>query len=258
VLEENVVADVTVTGGWAIGVSDSNESQVAGNLVSNIRGSGIGAGSGEGNVIAHNTIRGAETGISLGATGTDVRANVVTGGATGMYIISADGNQIVENTLTGGSFTGIYVGFSERNRFAHNRIARYEGLGVHIIEAAHENRFERNTITRNGGGLAILPRPGMNFGASHGNLLAGNWITRNGGDGILVQRENTATLVRGNHANRNADDGVDVEDPTASLARNKANHNGDLGIEAVSGVTDGGRNKARRNGNPLQCLNVSC
>ena len=69
---------------------------------------------------------------------------------------------------------------------------------------------------------------------------------------------NTRTLIDGNLATANLDDGIDVDSASSTLVRNSANRNYDLGIEAVAGVTDGGGNKASGNGNPLQCTNVFC
>ena len=71
------------------------------------------------------------------------------------------------------------------------------------------------------------------------------------------------TIVEGNTANGNGDDGIDIDSdenpllPT-EVTRNTANDNGDLGTEAVAWTRDGGGNRAFGNGNPLQCLNIVC
>jgi parallel beta-helix repeat protein len=77
-------------------------------------------------------------------------------------------------------------------------------------------------------------------------------------DGIRVESTTTDTLLDGNTADQNGDDGIDVSIPTTTVTGNSANDNFDLGIEAVPGVTDGGGNTASGNGNPLQCTNVFC
>jgi hypothetical protein len=56
-----------------------------------------------------------------------------------------------------------------------------------------------------------------------------------------------------NTADKNGDDGIDVENPEIRLKGNRANKNVDLGIEAVDGVDDAGGNTASGNGNPAQC-----
>jgi parallel beta-helix repeat protein len=97
-------------------------------------------------------------------------------------------------------------------------------------------------------------------------VLQRNETKRNAGDGILAEAYGSEEPPGGtayfelteNHASRNGDDGIDVENVDATLTANTANRNSDLGIEAVPGVTDGGGNRAFGNGNPLQCLNVTC
>ena len=82
-------------------------------------------------------------------------------------------------------------------------------------------------------------------------------MTANTGDGILVDAGSINTLILGNFAVRNTDDGIDIDSPGATVTGNDADRNGDLGIDAVIGVLDGGANAASRNSNPLQYVNVS-
>jgi len=122
------------------------------------------------------------------------------------------------------------------------------------------NRISGNTITGNGdgseGGIHVLPDDAGNAPTS--NTISNNIVTANTGDGILVDAGSINTLIRGNLAVRNTDDGIDIDSPGATVTGNDADRNGDLGIEAVIGVVDGGANAASRNANPLQCVNVSC
>ena len=90
------------------------------------------------------------------------------------------------------------------------------------------------------------------------NTLRGNVVRDAEVDGIHVESTATDTLLDGNTASENGDDGIDVESPGTTLSGNTANDNFDLGIEAVPGVTDGGGNTASGNGNPLQCTNLFC
>jgi hypothetical protein len=91
-------------------------------------------------------------------------------------------------------------------------------------------------------------------------LIRRNDASSNALDGIYVALGSERASVERNRAFANSlDDGIDVDDPTAFVARNTANDNGDFGIEALPGVRDGGGNRASGNGNPLQqCLGVSC
>jgi hypothetical protein len=63
--------------------------------------------------------------------------------------------------------------------------------------------------------------------------------------------------VRRNAANENLDDGIEVANARATIARNRANENGDLGIEAVAGVTGGGGNAAGSTATPLSARTSS-
>jgi hypothetical protein len=65
-------------------------------------------------------------------------------------------------------------------------------------------------------------------------------VTANTGDGILVDAGSINTLILGNFAVRNTDDGIDIDSPGATVTGNDADRNGDLGIDAVIGVLDGG------------------
>jgi parallel beta-helix repeat protein len=74
-------------------------------------------------------------------------------------------------------------------------------------------------------------------------------------NGLVVSA--TDTLVAGNRASRNQDDGIYVGASSDRLIGNVADNNGALGIRAVPGVFGVG-NRASGNGDPLQCLNVVC
>jgi hypothetical protein len=77
------------------------------------------------------------------------------------------------------------------------------------------------------------------------------------GDGIFIVEGSTGIVLRGNVANGNADDGIDVRARGVSLEDNSAGDNGGWGILAVPGVTDLGGNTASGN-SAGQCRNVFC
>jgi parallel beta-helix repeat protein len=99
-------------------------------------------------------------------------------------------------------------------------------------------------------------------GTSTGNRVRDNVVTDGRpflrADGIVVAAGVTSTVVRGNTANGNSDDGIDVDAAGTTIRDNVADGNDDLGIEAVAGVVDGGGNRASGNGNPAQCTGVVC
>jgi hypothetical protein len=171
--------------------------------------------------IAQNAVNG--FGLFVGGSDSIVEFNRVVGGEFGISL-SGSRNVVRRNLVLGARFIGLYL------------------RGVNSSE---------------------LPGP-----VPRGNILLNNTVSRGAGDGILVERrmcdaftcaEAAAdTVLRHNRTRYNAGDGIRVEVPSATLARNIARHNGDLGIEAVAGVTDGGENRAALNGNPAQCAGVAC
>jgi parallel beta-helix repeat protein len=100
--------------------------------------------------------------------------------------------------------------------------------------------------------------------AGSGNRVVGNEVSgapqgsAEEPDGIRVEAFTSGTVLRDNVVQDNADDGIDVRAPRATLIGNRATGNGDFRIDAVVGVTDGGGNTASGNGNPQQCRNVAC
>jgi parallel beta-helix repeat protein len=243
------------------GISITNESrrnQILSNVLSDLT-YGISLGSTEDNTIEHNRVDVTGLAIALNSgPGNAVRWNSIHGGDTGLYVIGGHHGEIVGNSVVGG-LQGMYLGFSDDNLIRRNRFVRNEWFGLRVIEEADRNLIERNTITRAGGdGIAVAPRPESRFEPSRGNVLRANRITRSEGDGIFLDAFGAGTILDRNWTLRNLDDGIDVEDPTATLTGNLAYANRDRGIEAVAGVIDGGGNEAWRNGNRAQCLNVAC
>jgi parallel beta-helix repeat protein len=156
--------------------------------------------------------------------------------------------------------------------------------GFHVDDSSlHHNLLTEaffsgngNSILRNQGGFWFMVGGGGNtvrgnripLGLSlsagfSGNLIRNNVVSSGHAwyslpDGIFVAAGAADNVLLSNSASGSADDGIDVEEPSTTLAGNRAFGNGDFGIEAVVGVIDGGGNRAWDNGNPLQCLNVDC
>jgi parallel beta-helix repeat protein len=161
-------------------------------------------------------------------------------------------------------------------------------FGGGIDVAGANARIVRNRAVRNGASAQVAS--GILYGGSGGrvanNFVSGAWSggalnvggqdivvegnqvfdatdpgfptpTPEIGDGIFVRDGATGILLRGNVANGNADDGIDVRARGASLEDNSASGNGGWGILAVPGVTDLGGNTASGNG-AGQCQNVFC
>jgi parallel beta-helix repeat protein len=179
--------------------------------------------------------------LADGATHNRVTKNRITANGDGITTFEARRNRISRNTITGTGFFGD---------------PDSGGFGI-LLDGADHNTVQRNSVT-GGRGQAIFVTSLDSQGTSDRNVVSRNVVNSRLSDGILVGGDATATLIKRNTANRNGDDGVDVNAPGARLTRNTANHNHDLGIEAVPGVIDGGGNKAHGNGDPRQCTRVAC
>jgi parallel beta-helix repeat protein len=204
----------------------------------------------------------------------DSDGNVIsrnTGEGPIMLIGDSDDNLIERNALSPGAvfILSVFPGTAERNRIERNTVSSgFEGISLNgatettveknvvsgvqrgMVVTGTSNRVVQNTVTNSGVGIAL--------GQAFQTELVKNDVLDSTGDGISVGSVAHDTLLDRNTANRNGDDGIDVESTSTTLTKNTANDNRDLGIEAVPGVTDGGGNKARGNGNSAQCLNVRC
>jgi parallel beta-helix repeat protein len=219
----------------------------------------------------------------LGSQGNRIeRSSATTYRGTGISLRDSDGNFAVQNTAAGNN-VGIGLLDSNQNRVERNTVAINNHAGI-ALERSSGNRVGRNLAFRTGDHRCRCGR-GLVLSGSDRNTLDGNSVFRNQLDGILVldsygsrlldnvifengrfegpadglfvDAGSEGTTVKRNRANRNSDDGIDVESPATKLVANTANDNRDFGIEAVRGVK-GGANKAAGNGNPAQCTGVRC
>ena len=195
--------------------------------------------------------------VSAGSAQTTIEANLMEGNSGGIFLFGCasgicaellTGTRVARNTLRDNG-TGLVQVFAYESAIVDNVVRGNTELG--IAEGNGGALIEGNTVAGNGLGISI--------GGSNDRVLK-NRVTDSETDGIFVAGGSTTrdTLLEGNVASGNGDDGIDVEADRATITRNTANDNGDYGIEAAAGVTDGGGNKALGNGNPAQCLNVVC
>jgi parallel beta-helix repeat protein len=202
-----------------------------------------------------------------GARSNEVSGNLnVEGDSYSIQLLDASGT-LLRNNGTGftagagcdtGGPAGIALMHSNHNRIVQND-AQLTGFGILLVQS-NDNRLIRNTAApktsdgNNCSGIAL-------FGSDR-NKIKGNLTAIDDLDGIFVNATSDDTVVERNVAvfgpGAGNDDGIDVNNASASITENTANENGDLGIEAVVGVTDGGGNRASGNGDPRQCVNVVC
>lgn len=261
-MDHNSSVDEGISG---IVMFDSSNSRIEHNSVTGAHGYAIAVFGSSHNRLEHNVLDGNDHGILLGSSDDNevhgnrishsggssidignssenrVGENVLRDNGDGVILFEADANLISDNSVTG---TGLF-GFPDVG-----------GFGL-ILDGADDNVVLRNAVT-GGKGPAIFVTSLDSEGTSDRNVISHNLANSRFSDGILVNADATATLLKGNTANENGDDGIRVDAAGTTLTRNTANFNQELGIEAVLGVIDGGGNRARGNGNPLQCTNVTC
>jgi parallel beta-helix repeat protein len=181
--------------------------------------------------------------------------DTTTSNGEGISLSSSNRNLVADNRTGDASSAGIRLGASSENRVLRNVSLADDTDGIDVLDSS-SNLIESNEITEAGvRGISVRS-------SSTGNRVRYNLVTDGRplfhADGIVVEAGVTSTVVRGNTANDNGDDGIDVDSASTTLRDNVANGNDDLGIEAVAGVTDGGGNQASGNGNPAQCTGVAC
>jgi nitrous oxidase accessory protein NosD len=235
--------------------------------------------------ISHNGLTTDQAGlIVFDSTDVQIEGNsVLANGDIGMFLIGLDSSQIERNSLRGNPEAGVVLDGSA-NDLSRNHVTDGEGIIVtgddnHVtanniadtthcddggcghgisLEGGTGNAIERNTMQRTAEAGIRLAAFEPDTPPAVDNVVRSNTITDSATDGILVEATATGTLVEHNVTSANADDGIEIDNPTTTLTRNTADDNGDLGIEAIAGVFDGGHNRAASNNNPAQCSNVAC
>jgi parallel beta-helix repeat protein len=200
------------------------------------------------NRIVDSVVGGPDAGLAiLGSVGNHVTRSDVSGRSGAIFASDADRSVISRNR-----FGETFLAFSISMVSSDENVIRRNQAQDELFVSGDRNRVERNDVS--------APFRGIFVSQGDGNRVRKNNVSGGGGcdDGIGVASAATNTLVQGNLATGNCDDGIDVDAPGTVIRANTANDNGDLGIEAVAGAIDGGGNRASGNGDPRQCVNVTC
>jgi parallel beta-helix repeat protein len=259
VIEKTAMSDPGVNG---LVLLDSQHALVARNSVSGSTGYAMALFGIEDSRIQHNKLHGDKHGFILGGSARNlVQSNAVSDSGGGIEVVEGATANRVEHNRFNHTGDGILVGDASDNLIRHNLVIgaggrEAGGFGI-ILDGAVRTTVDRNIFT-GGLGPAIFVTRLEAAAPSRDTVVSRNFVNSKRSDGILVDNGATGTLLIGNRAIRNGDDGIDVDAPATTVTRNIANHNHDLGIEAVPGVIDGGGNHAAGNGNPAQCINIDC
>jgi parallel beta-helix repeat protein len=229
--DDLTVRDGTVTA-WGVGFDLHGDR----NRVLDVGAFGNTAGiktGGAGSVIRRTSMTGSRFGSGLLV---DTSSDFIVADSTGnKWVIRGDDARIVRNVLSSAGQFNTCLGIAgNRNRLAYNHVDGCDGGSI-VLAAGSDNVLVGNEAFGS-------------TGPPEGTIL----------DGIFVGAFTAGTVLRGNYAHDNDDDGFDIRGVDTRLEDNRADDNGDFGIDAVAGVTDLGGNTATGNGNPLQCRNVAC
>lgn len=189
-----------------------------------------------------------------------VTGNSVSGSTDGDGILLFDASHcVIEQNASSGNGGGLGLADSDHVLVRGNSLHHNTFVGTYVI-GSDDNRIEHHTFVGNSDGLegGIHLLSDDQGKRSDCNAISKNLLTHHVGDGILVDTGQVATLIEGDRANDNADDGIDIRSASTTVTANTASRNHDLGMEARSRVIDGGRNRASGNGNPLQCTHILC
>ena len=211
---------------------------------------------GNGHRVESNQILRNRFGVSIQGSGVTFRSNTVDGNqSTGVNVggnVLGDNNVVAGNSITNNTGNGINIGgpsttkVLQGNRLENNRLA-LNGDPANTFGAI--NVFASNGAVVSGNqvvGISLAIGIAVN-GASANTQVTSNYLS-SFHDGLFVNSAATGTILTGNTAIRNTDDGIHVASSSTTIRANTALQNAAFGIRAVNGVTDGGGNRAFGNG----------
>jgi parallel beta-helix repeat protein len=169
-----------------------------------------------------------ETGVLLrGAEHNRVSGLLVEGSSFGIALFNSHFNLIRANNALGGAF---------------NRCGAVRGAAI-VLFNSHRNEIQRNSAELSDFGIALVSSErnlleenqaapsdsdgnqcfGIYVADSNRTVVRNNVAANNDIDGIFVLAGSCNTLIVGNRAVFNGDDGIDVNSSTTTITRNTAN-----------------------------------
>jgi hypothetical protein len=172
-----------------------------------------------------------------GQANANVQGGRIEGFNSNVLLTEAPGARVERMTLVGAQFAGVATGGQNgatvrRNEFDDNVIAIN-------TDASSNIHLDRNLVNEGAFGISL--------GNGSGFSLTRNRLVKQEFRGILVAAGAMDAALDRNVVLDSGQDGIVVNDATATLTRNQADHNAANGIAAVDGVA-GSRNSATDNG----------
>jgi parallel beta-helix repeat protein len=172
-----------------------------------------------------------------GQANVTVRGGRIEGFNSNVLLNEAPGAKVDQMTLVAAQFAGVSTGVE--NRATVQRSVFDNNVIAINTDASSNIRLDRNLV--HDGAFGISLGNGSDFSITR-NLLVGQEFR-----GIFVAAGAMDAALERNVVLNSGQDGIVVNDATATLTRNQADGNAANGIAAVDGVA-GGRNSATNNG----------
>jgi hypothetical protein len=202
--------------------------------------------------------------VIRGGEGNEVRHGDLFGRNVGISVFGSDDAVVADSSIQG-VFGDALKLTGDSARVVRNRFVRTDdGIPIaagiqmisnnsRIVDNHVEGGFSAGGIVVSGANNALIGNEALNL--PHVPVQGGE--PPEFGDGIFIGPFSAGAVLRGNRADGNGRNGIDVRASGTSLEDNAAFDNGGWGILAVQGVTDLGGNTAGGNG-AGQCQNVFC
>jgi hypothetical protein len=261
-----LLGDIAVGGGGPTGIDNTGgfDDVTIRNGTVDLFGTGIETQGASRNHILQIKSSAANTAVVIrGGDANEVRHGDLFGRSIGLAATGSS-SLVVADTSSVGTFGDGLTVTGDHARIVRDSMSRPGGLlssisAIRLVGSG--GRIADNVVS------GVWPTGGIHATGAD-NVLVGNQVADNDaptvpnpppdwGDGIFVGAFSSGVVLRGNSADRNAGDGIDVRATGTKLDSNHAFDNGGWGILAVPGVIDLGGNTAGGNG-AGQCRNVFC
>jgi parallel beta-helix repeat protein len=200
------IRDVQLTNAFiGIMIFDSPAAKIQ-NCILDTMYAGMSIGGSSLNSIVHdNTISNvSDYGLYIYGSQTEIRNNRITNsGGDGIYLVDADKQMVIDNTITKSQRNGITLVESRESSVNNNRVSNSGGVGIWAEQVANST-ISGNSATSNANNGILITN------ISTGNTISNNIARKNRGNGIAVGIDATSNTFNRNVFQGNAT--YDAED----------------------------------------------